>query len=213
MKTLRRIGQAKMSALLFLLLLTTFPARAADSSCTKFHTEYSAHINLPMVQATWLNWINRLRRRENLPPYVLNPFLNASAQNWSTYAVKRGTIDHKRYAGSPYYDYSAIEQWFANRGLTFKNVDSVTFSENIGWGSFKCNSADCTTALLAATRSTFDFFVKERSAASRPHWNCLVNDHFKEIGIGVAYSNEQNRYYLTVHYGTQITSMPPMMCG
>ncbi len=197
---------------LLISLLAAMPARAADAACTKFITDFTPGINVQRVQQTWLTWINRVRHREGLADYKLNPFLNASATNWSAYSVKRGTIDHKRYAGSPYYDYGAIEKWFGKRGMEFANVDGKTFTENIGWGPYRCDAKDCTSSLIAATRTTLDFFLSEKNKSYRPHYNSVMNKNFKEIGIGVAYSNKQNRYYITVHYATAITSTPPPIC-
>ncbi len=195
------------------MALGLMPAIAnADAACTKVITDYTPRINVQRVQQTWLLWINRVRSKEGLPPYTLNPFLNASATNWSAYSVKRDTINHKRSASSPYYDYSAIEKWFQNRGIAFANVESKTFSENIGWGPFHCDAKDCTPSLIAATRTTLDFFLSEKNKSYRPHYNSVMSKYFKEIGVGVSYSNKQDRYYITVHYATAITSAPPPIC-
>ncbi len=147
-----------------------------------------------------------------LRPYVINEYLNATASNWSTFSVLRGTIDHRRSPKAAYYDYGAIEKWFAGKGLEFANVGGKTFTENIGWGPFRCPESDCTGPLIDATRSTFDFFLSEKGS-NGAHYRSLVNPQFTQIGIGVALSPTQGRYYLTVHYGTEVTSDPAPLCS
>ncbi len=45
---------------------------------------------------------------------------------------------------------------FSKRG-----IDTPTFTESIGYGSFRCNKEDCTDALIAASKKTFNFFMSE----------------------------------------------------
>ena len=40
-----------------------------------------------------------------------------------------------------------------------------------------------------------------------------MNPLFRKIGLGVTVNPETGRYYLTVHYGTEITSDPPPVCS
>jgi uncharacterized protein YkwD len=205
---------ARSLAAIFLATLLLGPvALAQDPPCTHANTDGMPPLDIQKVQDTWLQWINRVRTRQKLPALKLNPFLNASAMNWSLRAKGRGTIDHKRYDGSPYYDYKASEQWFRDRGLTFQNVGGITFTENIGWGVVSCPKDDCTQKMISAIRSTYNFFMAERTKKYRPHWNSIIQKNFREIGVGFAYSKDQHRYYLTIHYATAITSTPPPLCS
>ena len=201
------------SAFIITGLLLSTTAFAEDVSCTPRSGNNVPPVQIERVQRIWLSWTNRLRRRLDLQPYVLNDQLNASAMNWATFAAQHGSIDHKRSADASYYDYTAIEQWFANRGLTFKNVNRITFTENIGWGRFDCEEADCTRALIRGIRTTYRYYLAERTKQSRPHYNSIVNPEFQEIGVGFAHDPVKKQYYVTIHYGTEITSSPPPLCA
>ncbi|MDD4318946.1 MAG: CAP domain-containing protein [Candidatus Peribacteraceae bacterium] len=199
---------------LFVFCLLAIPvAKAEEPLCLTTSATNGPSIDMERVRKTWLGWNNRLRRRLKLQPYALDGHLNASATNWSIYAVQRGFIDHKRAADAAYYDYPAIEQWFANRGLHFKNIERITFTENIGWGTYACKDNDCTLAAIDAIRKTFRFYLAERNKASRAHYNSIVNAHFTSIGVGLGLSPEKDKYYLTVHYGTPFSSPPPPLCA
>ncbi len=182
-----------------------------DGSCLRINGQTPDHVDVQAVRTTWLSWINALRADKGLRPYALNDYLNATASNWSTFSVLRGTIDHRRAPKAAYYDYGAIERWFSGKGLAFANVAGKTFTENIGWGPFRCPDGDCTEPLIGATRSTFDFFLSEKGS-NGAHYRSLVNPQFTQVGIGVALSPTQGRYYLTVHYGTEVTSDPAPLC-
>ena len=103
-----------------------------------------------------------------------------------------------------------IEDWFENLGLTFENKSRVTFTENIGLGPYSCDAEDCTDELIAMIKYSFDYYMNEVNSSYRPHYNSIMNSYFKEIGLGIAISSSQ--YYLTVHYGTAITSNPSPIC-
>jgi hypothetical protein len=44
--------------------------------------------------------------------------------------------------------------------------------------------------------------MDEKDKAYKPHYNSLMNQYFKEIGLGIVLGN--GKYYLTVHYGTEL---------
>ncbi len=169
-------------------------------------------VNMKRVRATWISWNNEVRVPLGLKSYISEPQLSQTAVGWSDLAKKRGFINHKRDGQTAYYDYKMIESWFAGKGLTFENVNRATFTENIGWGYYKCDKDDCTDALIKAIRSTFDFFMSEKGKAYSPHYKSIVKPEFREIGLGIAVDVAAKKYYLTVHYGTDITSNPVSFC-
>ena len=199
--------------LLSFTLLFAPIASAAEPVCMSTTTDKTPAVQVEKAQKIWLSWNNRLRRRLKLQPYTLNPYLTATAMEWAALSVPKGGIDHKRTPEASYYDYAAIEQWFLDRGLAFKNVNRITFTENIGWNTWNCSSDDCTRELVRAMQQTYRFFLSERGKASRPHWNSLVNPEFKEIGIGFAVDPIKKQVYIAIHYGTEITSQRPPMCA
>lgn len=189
---------------LVVLLCFFVVGRAQAADCAKVNTQALPRVNISRIRDAWLEWNNELRASLNLRPYALDDTLNITAGNWSLYAQKRGFIDHRRSSADLYYDYSAIEQWFRNFGVTFTNVHSKTFTENIGWGVYQCKRTDCTRQLIKAMRSTFDFYLSEKGKKSGAHYNSLTNPDFTVIGLGVALDASKKRYYITVHYGTKV---------
>jgi len=190
-------------------LFLTPSVSAQEAACLPRITDaVPSSIQIDRVERVWLSWNNRLRRRLKLTPYAPHAALTATATEWSLQAKQNGTIDHKRSPDAAYYDYTMIEQWFADRGLTFANVNRTTFTENIGWGTYTCTTDDCTRSLIRAVRKTFNFYMAERLKPSQPHWKSLVNPEFRQIGLGIAVDEAAGRYYLTVHYATEITSTP-----
>lgn len=184
-------------------------ASAQDAACLPQVTDaVPSSIQIDRVEKVWLAWNNRIRRRYQLTPYVRNAALTATATEWSAQAMQQGTIEHKRSPDAAYYDYTMIEQWFTDRGLTFANVNRATFTENIGWGTYKCTTDDCTRSLIRAVRKTFNFYMAERMKTSQSHWRSLIHPEFRQIGLGIAVNETAGRYYLTVHYATDITSNP-----
>jgi len=161
-------------------------------------------VDMSQVRQRWLEWYNGARNAEGLHDYTYNNQLNRTAYIWSDFSKDRGHISHKRIGQTEYYDYNMIAAWFANLGLTFENVYRVTFTENIGGGYFNCSKEDCTNHLIENIRSTFDFYMGEKNDEYRPHYNSVMNGYFYEIGLGIAIDKSSNKYYLTVHYGTEI---------
>jgi len=162
-------------------------------------------IDMPTVYDTWLGWNNALRADMKLPLYTLDSNLQATSLERSTTAATRGEITHKRDPKKDaYYDYAKIQRRFGDRGVTFKNINRSTFSESIGWGVYSCKQEDCTQSLIAAVKSTWNFFYSEKNKKSQPHYAALVHKNFAVMGIGIAVDEKKKRYYLTVHYATQV---------
>jgi uncharacterized protein YkwD len=198
------------------LSLFASPAMAAEPAgqCVTVNVqEPPASVDMYRVRDEWIGWYNDYRATLGLPAYAQDATLDRTAGNWSYYSVKRGTIDHKRAWQAPYYDYRAIESWFKKFDVGFKNVGGVTFTENIGWGVYSCDEDDCTDELIASIRSTFDFFLGEKDKAYRSHYNTIVNGKFTKMGLGVAVDPAKKRYYLTAHFGTELTEAPSAFCG
>lgn len=174
------------------------------NSFSGYGDELISNVDMAKVRVSWLAWNNSERMKEGLQAYTYNNTLNKTAYLWSKYSKEVGEMSHKRPGQTAYYDYNMIKDWFRNLGVEFENVSTVTFTENIGWGPYNCNSSDCTQTLIDNIRSTFDFYMAEKDKADRPHYNSVMNKYFKEIGLGIVIDSAQKKYYLTVHYGTKI---------
>jgi len=160
------------------------------------------------VEQAWLGWNNSLRASRGLRAYTINDQLNATAQEWSEFSRDRGYITHGRPGDGctgtmnfSCYNYSAVDSWFASRGVNPTVVSRTKHTENIGYGSFRCTSGDCTDAAIAAIRKTYDFFYSERSY-NGVHYRSMVNANFTQIGVGFTYKD--GTYYATIHYATPL---------
>lgn len=181
-----------------------------EKPCQKLVEKLPVNIDLQIVRETWLKWYNEERRKLGKKPYIYNSQLNRTAIIWSEVMANKGVADHKRSGQTAYYDYNLIQRWFTNLGLNFKNTEGVTYTENIGWGYYNCVKDDCTQDFLTSIRTTFNFFMSEKNKSYRPHYDSVINDSFREIGLGVVLKS--GKYYLTVHYGTEIVSEPLEIC-
>lgn len=214
-----QLTRAEVSEMIFRLLTETTSKDSANAekilsqNCLEFNFETVEHVDLNRVRETWLSWTNAERTKRGLKPYTLDNQLSRTATIWSEQAAEQGSISHKRSAQqSVYYDYWLMEDWFSNLGLTFFNNHRNTFTENIGWGPYSCSQTDCTNALISALRTTFDFYMAEEGTGSTAHFDSVTNQYLQEIGVGVAVNVSLGTYYLTIHYGTSITSEPQEIC-
>lgn len=182
--------------------------------CVPLGEDMPANVDMDRVRAAWLTLYNDVRADLGLHPYSYNEQLARTAIAWSQEAVRRGEITHKRDPGDSYYDYRKITDWFKSYGLEFKNVYRVTHTENIAWEYYNCPStqADCTDHMVQQMKKAFDFYMSEKDKDYKAHYNSIINGYFNEIGLGIAVDENAKRYYLTVHYGTEITSNPVPIC-
>lgn len=182
-----------------------------NGKCTWFEEQGIPGVDLDRVKETWLSWINDVRASVGVRQLSYDRQLTRTAAAWSGQAALAGAISHKREGQTAYYDYNRMTDWFDGFGIRFANVDRTTFTESIGWGIVRCpNNKDCTEQFISAVKTTFDFYMAEKGKASKPHYNSMVNSEFRKVGLGIAVKND--RYYLTMHYGTAITSSPEPLC-
>lgn len=166
-------------------------------------TSFPKNVNMKVVRSTWLGWYNATRIASKLPKYTLNSTLSRTAATWSSLALRRGYIDHKRDGQTAYYDYKRIKKWFAEQGVVFRGADTL-FSENIGWSAYHCTQEDCTQALISAIRPIFDSYVSEKGKENSSHYDSITSSFFSKIGLGVAVDEDKGKLYLTVHYARKI---------
>lgn len=189
-------------------------AASVSADCHAIDQYIPDNIDMERVRAAWLEWNNGLRSKAGLAAYEMEPQLSWSAQNWSDRAKRLGVLNHKRDGQTAYYDYWKVLAWFKNLGLEFKTIGGVTMTENIGWGYYQCpaDGSDCTDAINKAIRTTFDFYLSEKGKANDVHYRSLIHKSFKKIGLGLSLDRKLKKYYLTIHYGTEITSNPKAIC-
>ncbi len=182
------------------------------SKCQQVGDRSIPSADVQEAERMWLQWTNEAREAEGLLAYAMHRQLQRTALLWSRQAQASGTITHKRAGQTSYYDYPRMVSWFEGQDLEFRNDARMTFTENIGYGHYSCRDADCTDDLVGSIRSTFDFFMSEKGKEYRPHYNSIMNGKFKEVGVGIVVGPGTGRYYITVHYGTEIVSNPAPVC-
>jgi uncharacterized protein YkwD len=178
-----------------------------QTTCQSDNSAIASNVDAERVRQTWLDWSNQVRSDLGLQLLNLNDSLNFTATEWSNISKERGYIDHKRDGQTAYYDFKLITNWFTELGIEFENINSTTFTETIGWEYYTCeSSSDCTQGVIDAINSSFEFIMSEKNKASRPHYNSLINPNFSQLGLGIALDPNTKKYYLTAHYGTELTT-------
>lgn len=187
--------------------------KPTEPACLKIDEGIPAKIDMKKVRQSWLDWNNGIREAAKLDLYEMEPVLSLTAEKWSNRALGLGSITHKRDGQKTYYDYKKILSWFKDNGVEFANYKGYTMTENIGWGYYKCpaDNADCTDNIIKAVRTTFDFFASEKKK-NGVHWRSMMNSQYKKIGLGLALDGKNKKYYLTIHYGTELTATPGNVC-
>lgn len=154
------------------------------------------------VADAWIWRNNDLRDKLWLTEYTYDDRLDKTANEWSKYMANLWTRTHKRKSTDWFYNYNSLLDRFADRWLTFSNVNRTTFTENVWVGYVKCKEKDCTDQVITAIKSTRNWFMSE-AKYGWAHYNSLVNKNFRLIWFWL-YIDKKNKYYLTIHYATKI---------
>ena len=185
------------------------------STCSASPEDMPENIDMQRVRETWLGWNNDTRAGLGLDPYEYEPQLGRTAAIWSERAESLGSISHTRPGSSAYYDYGLIGRWFADLGVEFtRSGGRSDYVENIAWEYYSCSDGECTDELIAGIRKSYNFFVGEKGRAYSPHYDSIVSPNYDYLGLGIAVDETAygGKFYLTVHYGTEITSNPDPIC-
>ncbi len=162
------------------------------------------NVDMSRVRSTWIGWYNSVRQWEWLGSYSYDERLNTTAYDWTIELAKwKWQNHHTRTPWDGYYNFAVIDQWFMARGVNPIVINRSKHTENVGYGTYSCNSSDCTDTLIQSIRSTFNFFMSEKGKSYDAHYRSIVQPSFTKIGLSVIVVPEENRYYLTVHYITE----------
>jgi hypothetical protein len=165
------------------------------------------NIDINKVKNTWLSWYNEERNALGKKDYSYDLTLEKTALHWSKVTKSRWAISHKRNLSDSYYDYNKITSWFKDRWVVCKNIYRVTYSENIWTWYFSCKDWECTDELIRWIRETFDFYMWEKNKTNKAHYESVVNKYFTKIWLWLELQETSNwkfKYYLTVHYCTEL---------
>ena len=159
---------------LFVASLSIALTPLAYSAATSVGASFPANVDAKKVQSTWLGWYNAVRLKAKLAPYVYNSTLNRTATLWSATAKERGYLNHKRNGQTVYYDYTIMKKWFAAQGVVFTGSGTL-FTENIGWGPYRCTKKDCTSEMIDTIRYTFYAYMCEKGNSYRSFYNSIFS--------------------------------------
>lgn len=181
------------------------PQKKPVDSVPSLYVLENGHIDIAKVQNTWLERVNELRTSRNLSPYSIEPLLHKTASDRSNTMKEKGKADHKRFDSSGYYEYGQLEQRFAKRWATFKNINRSTFTENVGYAYISCNDADCTDEVIIGMRTVFDYFRSEEGKPKDEHRRSLMHPLFSVVWVGIAVDEDKGVIYTSMHYATALT--------
>ena len=159
------------------------------------------------VRQNWIGWYNSYRQSLWLHNYSYDSQLDVTSLDWSKLAKERWELSHRRDTWDSYYDYTKIESWLKDRGVSCKNVSRATYTENIWWGTFSCSDWDCTEELSNGIKKTYDFFLSEKDDDYQPHYKAIIHTYFKKVGLGIVVTETRKDYYnfyLTTHFCTEL---------
>ncbi len=160
-----------------------------------------------VVKNYWIELTNTERKKHWLKAYKYSKKLEETAFKWSEVQKSRWKWTHKREVWDSFYNYNKVKSWFAKNWVVCKNISWATFTENVGNVWFTCEKSDCTNSLKNAVKKTFLFYMSEKNKKYRPHYNSVMNKYFNYIWFGISFEKKWNnfyKYYLTVHYCTEI---------
>lgn len=182
-----------------------------ENEVAKRIQKYSDQIDMPM-QISYPETIQTRLQRHNAvreEPLILNEKLMETAQERAEYLAKNtiaaGNV-HRRNTNDRYYDYTKIEQWFKNRNIIFANNSGSTFSESVAYNYVKYWDDNCDQLLWEATKKSRKFLYEDEKNGWWAHYRAITQQNFQNIGIGIAINKDIKRYYIVLHYGTEIES-------
>ena len=77
---------------------------------------------------------------------------------------------------------------------------AASFSESIGYGSYKCSKSDCTQELITAIKKTWTWLIMKEKSSNGSHYRAVVMKHFTQMWVWIAIDKYHNRYYVVFHY-------------
>ncbi len=200
-KALPQVSEDKQPIALYLKSAFQQNLSELDTPTAPSEGSYSIpNVDMQAVRDAWLGWHNEARARKWLYVYKWSPELEITAHNWSVYLASLNASTHKRKASDWYYNYTSILEWFNNQWVYFVG-NWTSFTENIAYQYYSCNSADCTQNLISAIKKWFDFFMSEESY-NWAHYRGIMHGSFTRLGMGIAFIGK--RYWIVTHYSKEI---------
>lgn len=163
-----------------------------------------SNVDVKKVREAILSWHNSERNSVWVNPYVYNLDLEWSATtraNTLAQSTKTSNL-HSRKAGDGYYNYKSLLGRFSGVWIKFPSSTkwAASFSESIGYGSYKCSKSDCTQELITAIKKTWTWLIMREKSSKGSHYRAVVMKHFTQMWAWIAIDKSHNRYYVVFHY-------------
>ena len=163
-----------------------------------------SNIDVKKVREAIVSWHNDERNSVWVDSYVYNLDLEWSATIWANKLANSGKTSnlHLRNPWDGYYNYNSMLSWFSGIWIKFPAGIkwAASFSESIGYGTYKCSKKDCTTDLINAIKKTWIWLIMKEKAWNGSHYRAVVMKHFTQMWAWIAIDKSHNRYYVVFHY-------------
>ncbi len=171
------------------------------------------NIDMQKFKEAWLVWLNKSRAEKWLSPLDFEAKLDITAQTWAKVLssrhhnwpswINRNDV-HKRNLSDSYYDYWKITSWMKNNGVVAKNVNSITFTENIGYGIVRCPSDwDCTNIAISSSSVSYQSLYVKEKAYNGIHYRGLMKKEFQKAWFWFVIDDKWY-YWIVIHYATEV---------
>lgn len=162
------------------------------------------NIDVQKVRDAMLSRHNNERAAIGVKSYTYNLNLEWTATTRAKKLVESGKTSnlHLRNPGDGYYNYNSMLNWFSNLWVKFPGSVwwAASFSETIGYNTYKCSKSDCTQELINAIKKTWTWLIMKEKASWGSHYRAATMKHFSQMWLWIAIDKSHNRYYLVIHY-------------
>lgn len=166
-----------------------------------------SNIDVQKVRNAILSWHNYERQSLWRNAYAYNLDLEWTATVWANKLANSHKTSnlHLRNPWDGYYNYNSMLDRFS--GLWVKFPKSInwwaSFSETIGYNTYRCSKSDCTDDLITAIKKTWTWLILNEKASNGSHYKAAVMKYFTQMWVWIAIDKSNNRYYIVIHYGVK----------
>ncbi len=164
-----------------------------------------SNIDVQKVRDAMLSWHNYERQSlwGNAYSYSLDLEWTATVRANKLATSGKTSNLHARNEWDGYYNYNSMLNRFS--GLWIKFPKSInwwaSFSESVGYNTYRCSKSDCTEDLITAIKKTRTWLILKEKASNGSHYKAATMKYFTQMWIWIALDRNNNRYYIVLHYG------------
>ncbi|MEF2175813.1 MAG: CAP domain-containing protein [Candidatus Absconditabacteria bacterium] len=167
-------------------------------------TNEISNIDNKKIRNLRVDRVNEERIKRGKNKLEIENKLNWTASVWSDNMMEKIDMTHKRFSTDKYYNFESIKNWFLDKNISFKLINSTMFCENIGVSPFRCYDGNCEEAIIEGLRKGFEMMMDEQFQDYKAHYLTIINGNFKIIGFGLSVDYDKGLVFYTAHYGTEL---------